>query len=129
MYKTVEGSKKNYVCSKKDKIYYCPISANVDTELDSIVAMSGSHNLDNGLLKIEIQKKVDLQVEQAKQNPSISPRSVLEEITSKVLNDNNTKFGLAHLPRSKTLAKSIQRKRKLESHHAARAQGGKGVVH
>lgn len=113
-YKTVEGTKKYYVCSKKDKIYNCPVSATVDTELDSIVAMSGSHNHDNGLLKIEIQKKVDSQVEQAKQNPSTSPRSVMEEITSKVLNDNNTKFGLAYLPRPKTLAKSIQRKRKLE---------------
>jgi hypothetical protein len=49
----------------------------------------------------------------AVKNPNVPPRSVLVDITNEVVKNPNTENYLGLLPSAKTLAKNIQRKRRL----------------
>ena len=112
-FKSKEANRAYYVCSRK-KTHNCPVSVSLDVMADMIVRVNGTHTHDSDLVANAVKKVVAEKLEAAKANPTVSPRSVFSDITSEVLSNSNTAAGLSSIPKYKTLAKSIQRKRKLE---------------
>ena len=110
-FKFKEGKKSFYECGmKKEK--GCPVKVSLDNEQDLILEKRGDHNHDNELLKEEVRSQVLKKLETVADQPYTSPRSVFQDITKSVLNCQQTKEGLAYLPKPKTFAKSLQRKRR-----------------
>ena len=59
-----------------------------------------------------VQKKKEEAVQNAISNPLIPPRVVMSDLSTKVLNDPNTRqFGIPALPKTLSLAKEVSRKR------------------
>ena len=110
-FKFKEGKKSFYECGmKKEK--GCPVKVSLHNEQDLILEKRGDHNHDNELLKEEVRSQVLKKLETVADQPYTSPRSVFQDITKSVLNCQQTKEGLAYLPKPKTFAKSLQRKRR-----------------
>ena len=87
-----------YVCSKK-KTLKCMVSVTLDLETDMIERVSGTHNHGSDLLAVAVKKIIDDKMVTVAENPTISPRSVMTDITSKVLNHLLTSAGLSNIPK------------------------------
>ena len=110
-FKGKEGKKSYYVCRmRREK--GCPVKVSLDHENDLILEKKGEHNHDNELLREEVRSKVQDKLEIVADLPYTSPRSVLQDVTRNVLSDENTRGGLVYLPKPKSFAKALQRKRK-----------------
>ena len=117
-YKSKSGSNKFYICSKKSETK-CLVTVTVDTEKDMITSTKGTHNHDNDIVKNEVKAKVDENIIKAAANVYTSPRSVLQDISDEVLDDENTKSGLLYILKSNTVAKALSRKRKSDLNYPA----------
>ena len=102
-----------YVCSKK-KTHNCMVSVTLNLETDMVERISGTHSHDSDVLAEAVKKIVADKMDAVADNPTISPRSVMSDITSKVLNDPVTASGLSSIPKYNSITKQVQRKRKLE---------------
>ena len=111
-FKKEENGRKYFVCTKKD-VCLCPVKVSLDVNEDKIVRVTGEHTHDNDLVKEMVDKVVCEKVNEAVSNPTVSPRTVFQNITSHILNNPDTSTGLPYLPKQKSLARELQKKRKL----------------
>ena len=79
-----------------------------------IERLDNSHNHDTDLVAEAVKKIVEDKMATVAENPTVSPRSVMADITAKVLNDPVGAAGLPSLPKYNAISKMVQRKRKLE---------------
>ena len=112
-YKWEQGSNKFYVCSKK-KSLNCEVKLTLNTKDNMVVSIRGKHSHDNNLVKDEVAKKVKNQLRDITNQPYTAPRSVIQSLATKVLEDPKTKTGLGYLPKTNTISKGLSRKRKAE---------------
>ena len=71
-----------------------PVRVSLDAKTDMIVRVTGNHTHDSEVVSNAVKKVVEDNLEAAKANPTISPRSVFPDITAEVLSNSNT---AAHL--------------------------------
>ena len=112
-YKWEQGSNKFYMCSKK-KSLNCEVKLTLNTKDNMVVSIRGKHSHDNNLVKDEVTKKVKNQLRDITNQPYTAPRSVIQSLATKVLEDPKTKTGLGYLPKPNTISKGLSRKRKAE---------------
>ena len=108
-----KGSKAFYRCSC-NKTKHCPVRATLNMDTDMIERLDGFHNHDTDLVAENVKKIIDEKMDTVAANPTVSPRSVMTDITAKVLNDPVAATGVPSVPKYNTIAKMVQRKRKLE---------------
>ena len=111
--KEKKGSKAFYRCSC-NKTKHCPVRATLNMDTDMIERLDGFHNHDTDLVAENVKKIIDEKMDTVAANPTVSPRSVMTDITAKVLNDPVAATGVPSVPKYNTIAKMVQRKRKLE---------------
>lgn len=115
-YKKKDDRKRYYNCSHKDDLE-CPVKVTLDIASDMITGVRGIHNHDNQLVESEVRKIIKTKVLQASNNPSVTSRTVLKDISSSVLNSNSAAAGLPFVPSSKAMAATLQRVRKKENNY------------
>ena len=108
-FKKSEGGKKYYMCTRKNDLK-CPVTLTMDIENEMIVKMKHEHNHDSDLVKESVKKVVEKQIEDAVKN-RVAPRSAFMDVTNKLLADPTASAGLPYLPKMKTLARNINRKK------------------
>ena len=111
--KEKKGRKAFYRCSS-NKTMGCPVRVTLNMETDMIERLDNSHNHDTDLVAEAVKKIVEDKMATVAENPTVSPRSVMADITAKVLNDPVGAAGLPSLPKYNAIRKMVQRKRKLE---------------
>ena len=79
-----------------------------------IISGRGEHNHDSDLLKSWVKNKVVKGVEGVYQNPAVPPRAIVQEVENRVMAQPSTSAGLACIPKAKSVARMVQRKRKAE---------------
>ena len=84
-----------------------------------ITGWRGDHTHDNELIENNVKKIVREKVLNAAKNPSISPRTVMQDITTAVLSSNPFSACLPYVPNIKTIAKNIPRSRTKVNRHPA----------
>lgn len=104
------GSKVFYWCGRKD--LNCPVRVTLDKEANQIVSIRHEHNHDSAKLQQFITEKTTEVIQNAARNPTIAPRVAFRDLTTAVLSSPATSPGIGSLPKSRTLARQIQRKRK-----------------
>ena len=77
----------------------------------------GDHNHDNGLIESSVRSIVQKELAHAASSSGVSQRSVYQNIATKVLESQVGDIGLPFIPSSKSLAMSLQRKKRKESDH------------
>ena len=60
------------------------------------------------------KKQVKVVVEGVYQNPVVPPRAIIQEVENRVMAQPSTSAGLACIPKAKSVARMVQRKRKAE---------------
>ena len=115
-YKKKDNRKKYYHCSHKDDLQ-CPVKVTLDIASDMITGVRGEHNHDNMLMESEVRKIIKANVLQASQNPTVTSRTVLKDISSSVLSSTSAAAGLPYVPSSKAMAATLQRVRKKEKNY------------
>ena len=111
--KRVDGKMAIYECGKK-RLLSCPVTVTLDTETNKIVSGRGEHNHDSDLLKSWVKNEVNHVVDSVYANPVVAPRAILQVLEDRVLEQPSTSAGLELLPKAKTLARKVQRKRRAE---------------
>ena len=111
--KEKKGKKAFYRCSS-NKTMGCRVRVTLNMETDMIVRLDNSHNHDTDKVAEAVKKIVDDKMATVADNPTVSPRSVITDITAKVLNDPVGATGTPRIPKYDAISKMIQRKRKLE---------------
>ena len=106
--KKYEG-KTGFVCTEREKLG-CKVLLVMRNEDEMILSIRNEHNHDNDLMKNEVLDMVSKKVEVAVEN-NISPRSVLSDISNKLLSDPSTSAGLPYLPKQTNLARMINLKK------------------
>ena len=102
--------KKLYMCHKnKDG---CPVYVTYDIDSDLITNVRGDHNHDSELVEQEVEKIVRDKVNQAVENRSITPRNVVQNISSAILASGSGASGLAYIPNLKAVTQNVNCKRK-----------------
>ena len=117
-YKKTDYKKKYFHCAHKFDMK-CPVKVSLDVSSDMITGWRGEHTHDNELIENDVKKIVREKVSNAAENPSISPRTVMQDITNSVLKSDYSSAGLAYVPNIKTLAKNVQRSRTKVNKHPA----------
>ena len=117
-YKKTDYNKKYFHCAHKDD-KKCPVKVSLDVSSDMITGWRGDHNHDNELIENNVKKIVREKVLNAAENPSISPRTVMQDITNAVLSSGSSSAGLPYVPNIKTLAKNVQRSKTKVNKHPA----------
>ena len=84
----------------------------LDVASDTIVRVSGDHNHDSDLVSTAVDKVVKEHHKAAASNQTINQRTVYEDVTASIMNIPATSPGLPYVPKYKTMARSIQKKRK-----------------
>ena len=107
-YKKTDYKKKFYHCSRKEDMK-CPVKVSLEIATDMITGVRGEHNHDNELVEEGVKKIVREKI--AAQNPTVSPRTIMQHITTAVLNFMSIAAGLLFVPSSKAISMSIQRNR------------------
>ena len=103
-----------FCCGKKDDLD-CPVRLTLKKATDEIVHMSGKHTNNSDLVKALVTDKYNNVVKNAVENVTIAPRAAFMDLTNSVLADSSIdNSGLLHIPKPRTMAKTIQRKRKSE---------------
>ena len=111
--KEKKGTKAFYHCSS-NKTKSCMVRLTLNLETDMIERLDGLHNHDSDLVAEAVKKIIDDKMETVADNPTVSPRSVMADITARVLNDPVASTGLPSIPKYNSLSKMVQRKRKIE---------------
>ena len=111
--KRMDGKMAIYECGKK-RLLSCPVTVTLDTETNKIVSGRGEHNHDSDLLKSWVKNEVNVVVESVYPNPVVPPRAIIQELENRVMAQPSTSAGLACIPKAKSLARMVQRKRKAE---------------
>ena len=104
-----DGKRIHFFCRGRKK-YDCKVTAAVTSHDNMIVRVSGEHNHDNDLMRKTANDKENEAVCSAARNPTVSPRTVLANLTSE-LRANNPQ-AVSSISKSKTFSKKIQRERK-----------------
>ena len=79
------------MCSKK-KSLNCEVKLTLNTKDNMVVSIRGKHSHDNNLLKDEVTKKVKNQLRDITNQPYTAPRSVIQSLATKVLEDPKTQL-------------------------------------
>ena len=108
-----DGKLALYECCKK-RTHDCPVKVTLNTETNKIISGRGTHNHDSDLLKTWVKKQVNVVVEGVYQNPVVPPRAIIQEVENRVMAQPSTSAGLACIPKAKSVARMVQRKRKAE---------------
>ena len=90
------------------------VRATLNLETDEIERLDGLHNHDSDLVAETVKKNIDEKMATVADNPTVSPRSVMADITKRVLNDPVAATGLPSIPKYNAISKMVQRKRKIE---------------
>ena len=109
-YKKTDYKKKFYHCSRKEDMK-CPVKVSLEIATDMITGVRGEHNHDNELVEEGVKKIVREKIANAAQNPTVSPRTIMQDITTAVVNSKSAAAGLPFVPSSKAISMSIQRNR------------------
>ena len=113
MMKSKYGNKVFYKCLRA-KDLDCPVRMTLDTSNDMITRLEGVHCHDSDLMKEWVKAKTKDAVRNAVENPTIAPRTVFMDLSNDLLSEPSTLAGLPHLPKMKSMARAIQKKRKQE---------------
>ena len=111
--KKKDGKLALYECCKK-RTHDCPVKVTLNTETNKIISGRGQHNHYSDLLKTWVKKQVNVVVEGVYQNPVVPPRAIIQEVENRVMAQPSTSAGLACIPKAKSVARMVQRKRKAE---------------
>ena len=111
--KEKKGTKAFYRCSS-NKTKSCMVRATLNLETDEIERLDGIHNHDSDLVAETVKKIINDKMDSVADNPTVSPRSVMADITKRVLNDTVAATGLPSIPKYNAISKMVQRKRKIE---------------
>ena len=98
----------------KSALTICPVKVTLNTETNKIISGRGEHNHDSDLLKSRVKNEVNVVVEGVYQNPVVPPRAIISEVEKRVTAQPSTSAGLACIPKAKSVARMVQRKRKAE---------------
>ena len=71
-------------------------------------------NLETDFVAETVKKIINDKMDSVADNPTVSPRSVMADITKRVLNDTVAATGLPSIPKYNAISKMVQRKRKIE---------------
>ena len=81
-----------------------------------VIALRGEHSHDSDLLKAMVEEKCQDVIKNAVENVNVAPRTALKDLTNVIMSDNQMgSSGLLHLPKPRSIAKTIQRKRKTDN--------------
>ena len=97
-----------------NKTKSCMVRATLNLETDEIERLDGIHNHDSDLVAETVKKIINDKMDSVADNPTVSPRSVMADITKRVLNDTVAATGLPSIPKYNAISKMVQRKRKIE---------------
>ena len=111
--KEKKGRKAFYRCSS-NKTMGCMVRVTLNIETDMIERLDNNHNHDTDKVTEAVKKIVDDKMATVADNPTVSPRSVIADITAKVLNDPVGAAGIPSIPKYNAISKMVQRKRKIE---------------
>ena len=75
-----------------------------------LVRMSGDHNHDTDIAVKKVKEKENNAIKEGAKNPTVSPRSVLANLTTELMGSSSTSIN--HLSKSRTFVKKLQRERK-----------------
>ena len=74
-----------------------------------LVRISGDHNHDNDIAKKTVKDKENQAVEEAARNPTVSPRTVLANLTNNLRASNP--INITYMSKFSTFTKRVQRER------------------
>ena len=101
-------------CSRK-KDLDCKVRVTLQKTTDEIIKIVGDHNHESDLMKTLVLEKTQHTINNAIHNVTVAPRTAFMDLTNNVLGDSSTtSAGLSHLPNPRSMARTIQRKRKSE---------------
>ena len=98
----------HFVCRMKKK-YGCKVTAAVTVADNMLVRMSGDHNHDTDIAVKKVKEKENNAIKEGARNPTVSPRSVLANLTTELMGSSSTSIN--HLSKSRTFVKKLQRER------------------
>ena len=98
----------HFVCRMKKK-YGCKVTAAVTVADNMLVRMTGVHNHDTDLTVKKVQEKEKDAIKEGAKNPTVSPRTVLANLTADIMGCSSTSIN--HLSKTKTFVKKLQRER------------------
>ena len=110
-YKKKDYNRKYFHCAKNDELG-CNVRVSLDWREDMIIGFRGEHNHDSGLIESTVRKIVEEKVKSGTENPSVSPRSICENISSSILASDVGAPGLSFMPSLKAVSMSLQRSRR-----------------
>ena len=103
-----QGKKLFMKCRMHHK-YGCKATAAVDLEENMVVRLSGEHNHDTDITIKKVKEMEKQAVEEAARNPTVSPRTVLGNLSTNIMGDNPN--AINHLCNKDAFRKRIQRER------------------
>ena len=98
-----------YWCSKR-ATHDCLVKINCKNEY--IIQIEGQHTHDSDILKSNVESLVNDTIAKCVANPTIVPRTAMLEMSKIVSEDPQYESGLGNLPKARTFARNLQRKRK-----------------
>lgn len=99
-------------CSRRTDLD-CRVTVAVKKSSDEIIQHSGEHNHDSDLMKTLVTEKYQKTVTNAIENVTVAPRTAFKDLTNQIMVDSSTAAsGLFHLPKPRSMARTIQKKRK-----------------
>ena len=103
-----------YKCRMKDK-KGCPVALTLDSTTEMITRHNGAeHNHDSQVAERKIKEIVKDAVQNAAVNADKNPRTVFQDITASVAGNSSLGGCSPLLPTAKSVAKMVQKKRKVE---------------
>ena len=99
-----------FICRNKLK-YKCPATASVAKQGMILTNLRGTHSHDTEIMKKIAQKAVEEAIEDAKKNPTVTPRTLLSKVARELHANPATKLAIQSLPRPKTFNRRVERSR------------------
>ena len=104
----IDGPRIHFICRMKTR-YGCKVTAAVTKEDNMLVRITGEHIHDTDIAVKKVREKENDAIEEAARNPTVSPRSVLANLTANLM--TTSPLSVNHLSNSKSFTKRIQRER------------------
>ena len=109
--KSEYGENSFYWCGRKD--LKCPVRLTLNTKTNCLVSARGEHNHDSDKMKQAIETNKRKVIENSKTNLTLAPRVLFKDLTNSILSSPTKAHGIGSLPKPRSLAKTINQKRKL----------------
>ena len=91
----------------ENKELSCPVHLTLNIDEDKVIEVRGAHSHDNNLLKNEVAKLVKETISNLSEQPYVTPRAARQDLSQKILANEQLSSGLSYVPSLNTISKSL----------------------